>query len=101
MGRKKYNEGSSINLQKNFKTINSLNASISGSVSGSKDNLYSRANINISPRDNRFSVGAGRSFHSQRKPQTSFSASYTPNKNTEITFTKRGDSQSLTYTRKF
>jgi len=101
MKRKKYNEGSSINVQKNFKTINSLNASISGSASGKRGNVYSQADFNISTPRNTWGVSASRSFHSQGRPQTSISGSYRPNKNTEITFTKRGDSQSLTYTRKF
>jgi len=100
MGRKKYNEGSSINLQKNFKTINSLNTSVSGSVSGRKGNVYSQANININPRDSKFSVGASRSFHSQGRPQTSISGSYRPNKNTEIKYTQSGRNKSLTYTRR-
>jgi len=99
MGRKKYNEGSSINIQKNYKSINDLNIGVSGSVAGSKGNIYSQANINFTPRDSRFSVGASRSFPPQGKARTSFSASYTPNKKTEIQFTTNKNYKIITYKR--
>ena len=100
MGRKKYNEGSSINIQKNYKSINDLNIGVSGSVSGSKGNIYSRANINFTPRDSRFSVGASRSFPPKGKPETSFSASYKPDSASEITYTQSGKTKFLTYNRR-
>ena len=99
MGRKKYNEGSSINVRKNYRSINDLNIGVSGSVAGSKGNIYSQANINFTPRDSRFSVGASRSFPPQGKARTSGSFSYTPDKKTEITFTQSGKTKFITYKR--
>ena len=101
MGRKKYNEGSSINLQKNYKSINDFNIGVSGSVSGGKGNIYSQANLNISSPTNKWSAGVNRAFSSQGKPQTSVNASYKPNRNSEIKYQQSGSNRSLTYTKRF
>ena len=98
VGRKKYNEGSSINIQKNYKSINDLNIGVSGSVAGSKGNIYSRANINIST--SKWGAGVSKSFSPQGKLQTSFSASYKPDPASEITYTQSGKTKFLTYNRR-
>ena len=99
MGRRKYNEGSSINIQKNYKSINDLNIGVSGSVSGRQSNIYSRANINISSP--KWGAGVSKSFPPQGKSQTSFSASYRPSRDSEIKYKQSGNRRSLTYTKRF
>ena len=101
MGRKKYNEGSSINIQKNYKSINDFNVGVSGSVSGGKGNIYSQANLNISSPTNKWSAGANKSFSPQGEAQNSFNASYRPNKNTEIKYQTSRNNSSIKYTYKF
>ena len=101
MARKKYNEGSSINLQRNYKSINDFNIGVSGSVSGGKGNIHSQANLNISSPTNKWSAGANKSFSPQGEAQNSFNASYRPNKNTEIKYQQSGKNKSLTYKRTF
>ena len=98
MGRKKYNEGSSINVRKNYRSINDLNIGVSGSVAGSKGNRYSRANINISTP--KWGAGVSKSFPPQGKPRTSFSASYKPDSASEIIYTQSGKTKFLTYNRR-
>ena len=101
MGRKKYNEGSSINIQKNYKSINDFNVGVSGSVSGRKGNIHSQANFNISSPTNKWSAGATFSPQGESKNSWNASASYRPNKNTEIKYQTSRNNSSIKYTYKF
>ena len=102
MKRKKYNEGSSVKVQKSFTDINSFNANISSGVSGRKGNLNSNTSFNISSPKNKWSATFNSSTSSRGGgAQNSYSGSYRPDKNTEFKLNKSKDTTSLTYTKKF
>jgi hypothetical protein len=103
MKRKKYNEGSSVKVQKSFTNINSLNANISSGVSGRKGNLNSNTSFNISSPTNKWSatVNSSTPLGGGGVTQNSYSGVYRPNKNTEFKLNKSKNNTSLTYTKKF
>ena len=101
MGRRKYNEGSSIKYKKNFTTIGSFNASVSGSVSGRRGQLSSRADFNISSPKNKWGVGFSTTKPQGGRSRTSGSISYTPSPDSKIIYKQNGNRSSLTFRKEF
>ncbi len=101
MPRQKYSNGSAISFSKNYKGVSDLNTRLSGSVTGRRGDLNKQIKAELSTPSNRWSAGVSRHFPQHGRPQTSYSTSYRPNKNTEIQYNQSGKNKSLTFTRRF